>query len=92
MKALRIGLVAVGVLAVGWGCWLMMSRQDLEQLLSAVVWLIAVVVVHDGSVAALSVAGLGRRKTRSVGIEDGVSLDGPSRRRRVLKRSRSPRS
>lgn len=54
MRAARIVLAGAGVLLLGWGAWLLLSRQDLEQLFSVAVWLAGVVVVHDGLVAALS--------------------------------------
>jgi len=56
MRGIRITLVVGGALLLGWGAWLMLSRQDFEQLLSAALWLVAVVVVHDGLLAAVSAA------------------------------------
>ncbi|MFJ2370389.1 hypothetical protein [Microbacterium sp. NPDC087665] len=56
MRGIRIALVVGGVLLLGWGAWLMLSRQDVAQLLSAALWLGAVVVVHDGLLAAASAA------------------------------------
>ncbi|MXG91767.1 hypothetical protein [Nocardioides flavescens] len=43
----RIALGAVGVLVAAYGAWLLLSRQDAEQLRSAAVWLVAGVVLHD---------------------------------------------
>lgn len=54
MRGIRIALIVGGVLLLGWGAWLMLSRQDFAQLLSAAVWLAAVVVVHDGLLTAVS--------------------------------------
>lgn len=48
-------LGAVGTLLVGYGAWLLFTRQDADQLTSAAVWLVAGVVLHDGVVALLTV-------------------------------------
>lgn len=42
---------AIGILVGGFGAWLLLSRQDLDQLTSAAVWLVAGVVLHDGVLA-----------------------------------------
>lgn len=62
MRGARTVLAAAGVLLLGWGVWLMLTRQDLDQLASVALWLIAVVVVHDGLVAVLSAVRHRRRK------------------------------
>lgn len=42
---------AVGVVLGGFGAWLLLTRQDLDQLANAAVWLVAGVVLHDGVLA-----------------------------------------
>ncbi|UUE20318.1 hypothetical protein [Microbacterium sp. J1-1] len=61
MRAGRIALAAVGVALLLWGAWLMLSAQDFAQLFSVAVWLLAVVVVHDG---LLTVASAVRHRLR----------------------------
>jgi len=53
VSRLVIGAVGVGVAA--YGAWLLLSRQDAEQLRSAVVWLVAGVVLHDAVLAPVVV-------------------------------------
>ena len=48
MKNFRIALVVLGVVGIVWGGWLLVSSQRPEQWLNALVWLAAVVIVHDG--------------------------------------------
>lgn len=43
----RIALGAVGVLVAAYGAWLLLTRQDAEQVRSAAVWLVAGVLLHD---------------------------------------------
>lgn len=74
MRATRFALVAAGALVLGWGIWLMLSRQDLDQLTSAAVWLIAVVVVHDGAVAAIGAVRHRRRRSHHAGESNEGSL------------------
>lgn len=62
MRGVRTVLAAAGVLLLGWGMWLMLTRQDLDQLVSVALWLIAVVVVHDGLVAVISAVRHRRQK------------------------------
>lgn len=50
-----LGLAALPV--GGYGGWLLVSRQDLDQVREVVVWLAAGVLVHDGAVAALALLG-----------------------------------
>ena len=57
MRTVRALLVAVGVLMGLWGIWLMRDFR-FDQLLSAVTWLAAGVVVHDG-ILAPAVIGIG---------------------------------
>lgn len=47
----RIAIGAVGVLVAAYGAWLLLSRQDLEQLRSAAIWLAAGVALHDAVLA-----------------------------------------
>lgn len=54
MRGIRTLLVIAGVLLLGFGAWLLLSRQDIEQLFSVALWLAAVVVVHDGALAVFS--------------------------------------
>lgn len=54
MRGIRFVVGAAGVALLLWGAWLLLSRQDLPQLFSVAVWLAAVVVVHDGTLAVLS--------------------------------------
>lgn len=59
MTATRVGLGAVGVLVALYGAWLLLTRTDTDQLVSAGVWLAGGVVLHDGLVApAVVVAGV----------------------------------
>ena len=56
VSATRAALGALGVLVGLYGAWLLLSRQDLDQLVSAAIWLGGGVVVHDGLIALLSLA------------------------------------
>jgi hypothetical protein len=60
VRVLRIVIGAVGALIGAFGLWLLLTRQDLDQLTDAGVWLVAGVVVHDGvlAVATLVVAAV----------------------------------
>lgn len=55
MRVARVALVILGVVMLLCGAWWMLTRQDLPQLFSVLVWLAAVVVVHDGLLSAASV-------------------------------------
>ena len=55
MSLLRGVIGAVGVVVGAFGAWLLLSRQDLDQLTSAATWLVVGVVLHD---AVLAVATL----------------------------------
>lgn len=48
---LRCWIGATGVLLGGFGAWTLVSRQDLDQLTSAAIWLVVGVVLHDGVLA-----------------------------------------
>ncbi|MGA8848026.1 MAG: hypothetical protein WB471_15525 [Nocardioides sp.] len=63
MTAIRSSLGALGVLLGVYGAYLLLSRQDLEQLISAAIWLGAGVAVHDGLIALLGlvVVAIGAR-------------------------------
>lgn len=54
MRGARITLVVLGVVMLLCGGWWLLTRQDLPQLISVLVWLAAVVVVHDGLLSAAS--------------------------------------
>ena len=54
MSLLRGVIGAVGVVVAGFGVWLLLTRQDLDQLTSAATWLVAGVVLHDGVVAGVT--------------------------------------
>ena len=60
---MRIVIGAVGVVVGVFGAWLLLSRQDLDQLTSAAIWLVAGVVLHDGvlAVATLALAAIALR-------------------------------
>lgn len=56
--AARLGLGALGVLLGLYGAYLLLSRQDLDQLVSAAIWLGGGVVAHDGLIALASLAAV----------------------------------
>jgi len=49
----RLAIGAVGLLAGLYGAYLLLSRQDHDQLVSAAIWLAAGVVLHDFVLAPL---------------------------------------
>ncbi len=51
---MRAAIAAVGVVVGAYGAWLLLSRQDLDQLVSAAVWLATGVVLHDGVLAVVT--------------------------------------
>jgi hypothetical protein len=55
VTAFRTALVAVGALLATYGGWLLVSRQDLEQVAAAVVWLVGGVLLHDAVLAPLTI-------------------------------------
>ena len=55
MTAIRGLLGALGVLVGLYGAWLLLSRTDTDQLVSALVWLGGGVVLHDAVLAPLVV-------------------------------------
>ena len=66
---LRVLLAGLGVLVGGYGAFLLLSRQDPDQLLNAALWLVSGVVLHDFVLAPL-VLGLvvvGARLVPAVG-------------------------
>ncbi|PRB19189.1 hypothetical protein [Microbacterium sp. MYb62] len=65
MRYIRPALIVAGGLGLAWGGWLLLSTQSVDQLLSVVLWLVAVVVVHDGLLAAISAAHHRRAGRRS---------------------------
>lgn len=52
----RLGLGALGILVGLYGAYLLLSRQDHDQLVSAAIWLAAGVVLHDFVLAPLVLA------------------------------------
>lgn len=58
MRAARGGLILLGTVGMAYGAWLLLSRQDLGQIVEVVVWLAAAVVIHDG-ILAPAVLGMG---------------------------------
>lgn len=59
----RAALIAVGVLVGAYGAWLLLSRQDTDQLLSAALWLAVGPLLHDLLLSAVVVglAAVGAR-------------------------------
>jgi hypothetical protein len=55
MTVVRVGLGSVGVLVAGYGAWLLLTRTDTDQLVSALVWLAGGVVLHDAVLAPVVV-------------------------------------
>lgn len=53
MRGIRFAVGAAGAALLLWGAWLLLSRQDLPQLFGVAIWLAAVVVVHDGTLAVI---------------------------------------
>lgn len=47
MRTTQIVLVAIGVIGIAWGNWLVLSTQHFDQVLSLVAWLAGAVIVHD---------------------------------------------
>jgi hypothetical protein len=54
MSLARGAIGAVGVVVGAFGAWLLLSRQDVDQLRNAAVWLVAGVVLHDVVLAAVT--------------------------------------
>ncbi|MGB0099554.1 MAG: hypothetical protein WBP61_04665 [Nocardioides sp.] len=54
MSGLRIAIGGVGVAVGAFGAWLLLTRQDLDQLLNAAIWLAVGVVLHDFVLAAIT--------------------------------------
>lgn len=63
MTAARIALVALGTVVAAYGGYVLLTRQDGDNLVNAAVWLVAVVVVHDGVLvpATIAITVLGAR-------------------------------
>lgn len=55
----RVVLGAVGVLVTAYGAFLLLSRQDLGQLVGAAVWLASGVVLHDFVLAPVVIGLVG---------------------------------
>jgi hypothetical protein len=50
----RWAIGTLGVVLGGYGAWLLLSRQDPDQLIDAAVWLVAGVLLHDGVLAVVT--------------------------------------
>lgn len=63
IMATRAGLGVLGVIVGVYGAYLLVSRQDVDQLLSAAIWLGGGAIAHDGlvAVASLALVALGGR-------------------------------
>lgn len=63
MRGARGGLVLLGTVGMAYGAWLLLSRQDLGQIVEVMIWLAAAVVIHDGILApaVLALGWLGGR-------------------------------
>lgn len=63
MRGVRGGLVVLGTVGMAYGAWLLLSRQDLGQVVEVMIWLAAAVVIHDGILApaVLALGWLGGR-------------------------------
>lgn len=60
---MRATLVAIGLAAVGYGGWLLVSTQDWAEVRQVVLWAVVAVVVHDAVLAPLVlVLGWGARR------------------------------
>lgn len=55
MTAARVAFIAAGTLLATYGGWLLVSRQDLDQIAGAVVWLVGGVLLHDAVLAPLTI-------------------------------------
>ena len=53
MTRVRVLVGGLGVLVGSYGAWLLLTRQDTDALISAVIWLGAGVVLHDFVLAPL---------------------------------------
>ena len=57
----RLALIGLGALVGVYGAWLLLSRQDFDQLRSVAVWFVAGVLLHDvllsGVLVALGMVG-----------------------------------
>jgi hypothetical protein len=56
MRGARVGIGAVGVVVGLFGGWLLLTRQDLDQLGSAATWLVVGVILHDAVLAVVTLA------------------------------------
>ncbi|MEU0314398.1 hypothetical protein [Nocardioides sp. NPDC006273] len=63
MRGVRGGLILLGTVSMAYGAWLLLSRQDLGQVVEVMIWLAAAVVIHDGILApaVLALGWLGGR-------------------------------
>jgi hypothetical protein len=70
---IRRAVLAAGVVALAFGAEQFLTLGPAPQVLSALLWMAAVLVVHDGVVAPLTV-GVGRLVSRWGGRTVGVGL------------------
>lgn len=63
MRGVRGALILLGAVGMAYGAWLLVSRQDLGQVVEVAVWLVAAVVIHDAILApaVLALGWLGGR-------------------------------
>ncbi|MBC7275406.1 hypothetical protein [Nocardioides sp.] len=63
MRGARGGLILLGTVGMAYGAWLLLSTQDLGQVVEVMIWLAAAVVIHDGILApaVLALGWLGGR-------------------------------
>jgi hypothetical protein len=63
MRGMRGGLILLGSVGMAYGAWLLLSTQDLGQIVEVMIWLAAAVVIHDGILApaVLALGWLGGR-------------------------------
>lgn len=63
MRGVRGGFILLGTVGMAYGAWLLLSRQDLGQVVEVMIWLAAAVVIHDGILApaVLALGWLGGR-------------------------------
>jgi hypothetical protein len=66
VRSARVALVAAGVALAAYGGWLLVSRQDLGQLVEVAAWLAAGVLAHDALLSGFLLA-LGLLGTRLLG-------------------------
>lgn len=78
MIAVRVLLGAVGVAAMGWGAWLLVTTTQPDDVLGLAVWMLGLIVLHDAVLAPLIVAAafVARRFGARVGWSDLAIVQG----------------